>query len=50
MNPRSAPCGPFKGFSGQRQSGNSRGWGYALEPAGSNADIWFICRPPWGQE
>lgn len=50
MNPRLAPTDPMKGATGHRQSGNSDGRGGSLDPASSNADIWFNTAPRRGQE
>lgn len=50
MNPRLAPCALAKGTIGHGQSGNSGGQGASLDPASSNADIWFKTAPGRGQE
>jgi hypothetical protein len=54
MNLRPAPCVPMKGSTGHGQSGNSGGQGrrydVRLDPARSNADIWFETAPHVGQE
>jgi hypothetical protein len=52
MNPRHAPCAVI-GSTGLWQSGNSVGRGVRhahLDPAQSNADIWFDTAPIRGQE